>query len=1074
MYRSGWACLLAVAVVSGVWSCSSSEPEPAQESASLRTAGSEVTAASCSSCLDIQLGEYGLFLIEDATLTDSTVVGKVAAGGNLSLVRSTVGPVLPPNAPNALVAGGNLSTSGGTLHGEVRYGGTFTNGGAGCASGCTVTPGLAPDFNFAARRDALYGLSSRLAGQQGLAATVQHGNVKMSGADPCLNVFEVTDTHLTGAWAWSINAPASSFVVVNIRSAQPTANTAFRFNNFSTAFSGGITPQRVLYHFVDATSVAFGGTTFKGTLLAPRAQVTFTGGQLSGGVYAASLKLSSLGTHSQPLDALGGECEEGTEVSCATSCGSTGTRVCGATCSWGACTPPAEACNGEDDTCDGQVDEGFECTGVGSRSCTAWCGAAGTQSCNPTTCAYEECASASCCRADADCANGSYCEGNTCAVQRVNGASCSSANQCASGNCVDGVCCDSSCSGSCDACNLAGTAGTCTLLAVSSAGSPSCSPYLCNGSSASCPASCTTDSQCIAGDYCSAGACVPKKPTAATCSAANECASDNCVDGVCCNTACAGACDACNLTGTAGTCSPVASGGSGSPSCSPYVCNGSSSACPTACTADSQCIIGDYCSAGACVPKKPTAATCSATNECASGNCVDGVCCNSSCSGSCDACNLAGKVGTCSPSASGSSGSPSCSPYMCGGSSASCPTACTTDSQCISGNYCAGGACVPKKLDAATCSATNQCASGNCVDGVFCNSSCNGACDACNLAGKVGTCSPSASGSPGSPSCSPFVCGGSSSSCPASCTTDSQCISSNRCSGGACVPRQQCGDGVISGTEVCDYGNNSPCPYGQCRQCNSSCTGYQYVQGDDYCGDWVTNGPEACDDGNNVLETSCPGGAWTCTVCNANCSASVYINTTPSPPANCPSKTVYWEQERKVAWHNNPKTLGTYYCSGTLSATSHGSTATASHVRGTTPELFRKGSVQYTCDNGNWTQTGTETCDGDPYGVYHVTCASSNPDESMFIDFYRTHLMRCADFGGLNWWTTQGRDANHPCNKAANRRECFRTEFLRGSEDEAVADLGHITPTSESFQCGAEAASWLGAYQACMPRPGKR
>jgi hypothetical protein len=92
----------------------------------------------------------------------------------------------------------------------------------------------------------------------------------------------------------------------------------------------------------------------------------------------------------------------------------------------------------------------------------------------------------------------------------------------------------------------------------------------------------------------------------------------------------------------------------------------------------------------------------------------------------------------------------------------------------------------------------------------------------------------------------------------------------------------------------------------------------------------------------------------------------------------------------------------------------------------------------------------------------------------MFIDFYRTHLMRCADFGGLNWWTTQGRDANHPCNKAANRRECFRTEFLRGSEDEAVADLGHITPTSESFQCGAEAASWLGAYQACMPRPGKR
>ena len=50
------------------------------------------------------------------------------------------------------------------------------------------------------------------------------------------------------------------------------------------------------------------------------------------------------------------------------------------------------------------------------------------------------------------------------------------------------------------------------------------------------------------------------KAEGTTCGAANECASGNCVDGVCCESACAGECETCNLPNTLGKCMPVPDG----------------------------------------------------------------------------------------------------------------------------------------------------------------------------------------------------------------------------------------------------------------------------------------------------------------------------------------------------------------------------------------------------------------------------------------------------------------------------------------------------------------------------------
>ena len=71
----------------------------------------------------------------------------------------------------------------------------------------------------------------------------------------------------------------------------------------------------------------------------------------------------------------------GREQPCVTSCRSTGTRDCSDTCEWGACRPPVETCNGEDDDCDGEEDNGFACVLGDEEPCPTSCGSTGTRAC---------------------------------------------------------------------------------------------------------------------------------------------------------------------------------------------------------------------------------------------------------------------------------------------------------------------------------------------------------------------------------------------------------------------------------------------------------------------------------------------------------------------------------------------------------------------------------------------------------------------------------------------------------------------------------------------------------------------
>ncbi|MFO0709310.1 MAG: hypothetical protein U0353_05700 [Sandaracinus sp.] len=95
-----------------------------------------------------------------------------------------------------------------------------------------------------------------------------------------------------------------------------------------------------------------------------------------------------------PVDArapdAAGACMEGARVTCASSCGTTGSALCTGG-HLGTCEPPAERCNGADDDCDGARDDGFACALGASEACTTSCGSSGWHVCNDG-CTWGTCA----------------------------------------------------------------------------------------------------------------------------------------------------------------------------------------------------------------------------------------------------------------------------------------------------------------------------------------------------------------------------------------------------------------------------------------------------------------------------------------------------------------------------------------------------------------------------------------------------------------------------------------------------------------------------------------------------------
>jgi hypothetical protein len=226
------------------------------------------------------------------------------------------------------------------------------------------------------------------------------------------------------------------------------------------------------------------------------------------------------------------------------------------------------------------------------------------------------------------------------AVSEIAATSCATDADCGSGHCADGVCCDAACDGQCEACDVAGSIGTCSAVT----GPPHTGRAPCAGAGSACAGSCdgaTSRTACTTfpgAKVACASACAGASLTDSVCDGQGGCVASGthaCPNGLVCQsaTACTPRCasDADCLPGfvcdaSTGRCNPrpgnrciddhtaIDSAGHRT-TCDPYVCSGGQ--CGQACVTVNDCTEASACDAhGRCVPlagaKTPGGCSCTA------------------------------------------------------------------------------------------------------------------------------------------------------------------------------------------------------------------------------------------------------------------------------------------------------------------------------------------------------------------------------------------------------------------------------------------------------------------------------
>jgi choice-of-anchor A domain-containing protein len=225
-------------------------------------------------CFPSALDDVNVIALNDATADGADVEGRMYVAHDANFPSYAIGTHLAPDPTRAdLVVGHDLYFGGGSVaNGKVSYEGELLLGAASTLGGYHQESII----DFAAVEQELTADSARLAA---LApnGTVENTvlEVRLTGTDPTLNVFELQAADLANMTSLILTAPASSSAVVNIR------GESVSLHDFGFSLTG-IVREQILYNLPDATSLTLSGVGIQGSLLAPYVDLAFANGHIDG------------------------------------------------------------------------------------------------------------------------------------------------------------------------------------------------------------------------------------------------------------------------------------------------------------------------------------------------------------------------------------------------------------------------------------------------------------------------------------------------------------------------------------------------------------------------------------------------------------------------------------------------------------------------------------------------------------------------------------------------------------------------------------------------------------------------
>ncbi len=238
-------------------------------------------------------GGFNVFVQGDMTLK-ADVGGRVAVGGNATFTSFAVGSgdngqngaMLPADPARLdLIVGGHASLSNGSINRGSAHAASASQSNVGYhTQGAGMQSGPSP-IDFAAEFEALGSLSQQLTtlSGNGLGTRTDWNTATLTGTDAQLNVFDIDATFLQGLTMLDIVVPTTSTVLVNV-SGQSLAMQYMGIH--VNGQQDNSLSSRMLWNFHELMSLDLRGLAWRGSILAPHADLMLDSGNVNGQVIA--------------------------------------------------------------------------------------------------------------------------------------------------------------------------------------------------------------------------------------------------------------------------------------------------------------------------------------------------------------------------------------------------------------------------------------------------------------------------------------------------------------------------------------------------------------------------------------------------------------------------------------------------------------------------------------------------------------------------------------------------------------------------------------------------------------------